>query len=73
MKMEYIPDGMSKSEWAKIKGARDRKIGKFDGTSGMKFKSRTFEDFLKKRKEEGIKYNMVRQSHCDLARFSVGF
>jgi hypothetical protein len=64
--MEYIPSGMTKEQWAKFKGkeAAKKKVGKFDGTSGMKFRSRTFEDFQKGRESGKITYNMVSAQHC---------
>jgi 5'-3' exonuclease len=58
--MEYIPDGLSKAQWAAIKKKEgDKKVGKFDGTSGMSFRSRTFEDFQKGRESGKLTYNMV--------------
>ena len=60
MSMEYIPDGLSKAQWAKIKEKETgKKIGKFDGTSGMKFRSRSFEDFQRGREAGTITPNMV--------------
>ena len=41
----YIPDGLSKDEWDNIKKRDRKKKLKFEGTSGMKFKSRSFYDF----------------------------
>ena len=39
--MEYIPDGLSKAQWAAMKEKeKSKKVGKFDGTSGMQFRSR---------------------------------
>jgi len=57
--MEYVPDGISKEQWKKMKEKdQKKKIGKFDGTSGMQFKSRSFEDFQKGRESGKLKYNM---------------
>ncbi len=60
--MVYIPDGMSKDQWEamKKKDAAKNKVGKFDGTSGMKFRSRSFEEFQKGRESGKLTYNMVR-------------
>ena len=64
--MEYIPDGLSKAQWAKIKQKEKDKTKnmKFDGTSGMKFRSRSMADFLEGREKGIYKYNMVRPSAC---------
>eukprot|EP00613_Pedinella_sp_CCMP2098_P002706 CAMPEP_0171627832 /NCGR_PEP_ID=MMETSP0990-20121206/21036_1 /TAXON_ID=483369 /ORGANISM="non described non described, Strain CCMP2098" /LENGTH=101 /DNA_ID=CAMNT_0012195821 /DNA_START=211 /DNA_END=516 /DNA_ORIENTATION=- len=57
--MEYIPSGMTKEQWKKIKDKESKKkVGKFDGTSGMQFRSRSFEDFQKGREDGRYKYNM---------------
>ena len=55
----YIPDGLTKDEWNDIK-KRDQKKKKlkFEGTSGMKFKSRSFYDFAKGREDGKLEYNM---------------
>eukprot|EP00614_Pseudopedinella_elastica_P032725 CAMPEP_0172619482 /NCGR_PEP_ID=MMETSP1068-20121228/93722_1 /TAXON_ID=35684 /ORGANISM="Pseudopedinella elastica, Strain CCMP716" /LENGTH=134 /DNA_ID=CAMNT_0013426251 /DNA_START=64 /DNA_END=468 /DNA_ORIENTATION=- len=60
LSMEYVPSGMTKDQWAKLKAkeATNKKIGKFDGTSGMKFRSRSFEDFQKGREAGTLKYAM---------------
>lgn len=59
LRMEYIPDGLSKEQWRKMKEKeKAKKVGKFDGTSGMKFRSRSFEDFQKGREAGTLKYNM---------------
>ena len=61
MTMEYIPDGISKEQWKKIKAKEAaKKIGKFDGTSGMQFRSRSFADYQKGREAGTMKPNMVR-------------
>lgn len=59
--MEYIPDGLSKAQWDKIKAKeKQTKKLKMDGTSGMKFRSRSMADFLEGREKGIYKYNMVR-------------
>ena len=59
--MEYIPDGLSKAQWEAIKKKeRTTKKLKMDGTSGMKFRSRSMADFLEGREKGIYKYNMVR-------------
>ena len=54
----YIPDGLSEDEWNNIKKRDQKKKLKFEGTSGMKFKSRSFYDFAKGREEGKLEYNM---------------
>lgn len=60
LRMEYIPDGLTKSQWDKIKKKEKdaKKNLKFDGTSGMKFRSRSMADFLEGREKGLFKYNM---------------
>merc|ERR1711998_391135 len=58
--MEYIPSGLTKEQWKKIK-AKEKSANKnlkFDGTSGMKFRSRSMADFLEGREKGLYKYNM---------------
>ena len=59
-KMEYIPDGLTKEQWKKMKQKEQdkNKNMKFNGTSGMKFRSRSFADFQKGRESGLYKYNM---------------
>ena len=48
MTMEYIPSGMSKEQWKKMKDAEKSKKGKNLGESGITtFKSRSFSDWQK--------------------------
>lgn len=49
LSMEYIPDGMSKEQWAKIKAKeKEKEKGKNYGAVGItKFKSRSFEAWQK--------------------------
>mmetsp|Transcript_1476 Transcript_1476/g.1586 ORF Transcript_1476/g.1586 Transcript_1476/m.1586 type:complete len:155 (-) Transcript_1476:217-681(-) len=49
MTMEYIPSGMSKKQWAKVKEKEAAKKGKKDlGKTGItSFKSRSFDDWQK--------------------------
>ena len=54
----YIPDGLTKDEWNSIKKKDQKKKLKFEGTSGMKFKSRSFYDFAKGREDGKLEYNM---------------
>tara|TARA_B100000963_G_C22639317_1_gene679490 strand:+ start:1985 stop:2377 length:393 start_codon:yes stop_codon:yes gene_type:complete len=54
----YIPDGLSKEEWNMIKKKDKKKKLKFEGTSGMKFRSRSFKEFAKGREDGTIEYNM---------------
>ncbi len=44
-------------KWEAMK-AKDKKVGKFDGTSGMQFRSRSFSDFQKGREAGTLTYNM---------------
>ena len=91
LNMGYVPDGISKEQWEKIKQKEsakkvgssqftcsappprdacyilrasphinDPKIGKFDGLSGAKFRSRSMEDYQKGREAGKLKPNMVR-------------
>ena len=92
--MEYIPDGLTKAQWAKIKEKEASKkvllsrnsvlhlslvyhatwrllfflyalvpfplqIGKFDGLSGAKFRSRSMHDYMVGRAAGELKPNMV--------------
>merc|ERR1712046_81354 len=62
--MSYVPDGMTKEQYAKIK-AKDKKRdmpGKFNGTSGMKFRSRTMEEFQTLREQGKVSYNMPMEN-----------
>lgn len=54
----YIPDGLTKEEWKNIKKNTNKKPLRFEGTKGMKFKSRTFYDFAKGREDGTLEYNM---------------
>ena len=54
----YVPDGLSKEEWDKIKEKDKKKKLNFEGTSGMKFRSRSFKEFVKGREDGTIEYNM---------------
>lgn len=48
LSMEYIPSGMSKAQWAKMKEAEKAKKGKNLGKSGITtFKSRSFDAWQK--------------------------
>jgi len=38
---------------------KTKKVGKFDGTSGMQFRSRSMQDFQKGREAGTLNYNMV--------------
>ncbi len=60
---EYVPDGLSKEQWKKIKQKEKEKNKnlKFNGTSGMKFRSRSMAEFLEGREKGLYKYNMVWQ------------
>ena len=63
--MEYIPEGLSKAQWAALKEKeKNKKVGKFDGTSGMQFRSRSFADFQKGREAGTLTYNMVFRLFC---------
>lgn len=65
--MGYVPDGMTSKQWAALKkkeeGDKKKKL-KFDGTSGMKFRSRSFAEFQKGREStdprirQKFSYNM---------------
>merc|ERR1719424_2000379 len=58
--MEYIPDGLTKEQWAKEKKklrAPKSGLGK-GGTSGMQFRSRSMEEFQKGREAGQLDYNM---------------
>ena len=59
-KMEYVPDGLTKEQWKKMKQKEKDKNKnlKFNGTSGMKFRSRSMADFLEGREKGLYKYNM---------------
>lgn len=54
----YVPDGLSKEDWEMIKKKDKKKNLKFEGTSGMKFRSRSFKEFAKGREDGTIEYNM---------------
>ena len=54
----YVPDGLTKEEWEAIKKKDKKKNLKFEGTSGMKFRSRSFKDFVKGREDGTLDYNM---------------
>ena len=54
----YVPDGLSKEDWEMIKKKDEKKNLKFEGTSGMKFRSRSFKEFAKGREDGTIEYNM---------------
>merc|ERR1719502_2041734 len=58
--MEYVPDGLTKEQWKKMKQKEKDKNKnlKFNGTSGMKFRSRSMADFLEGREKGLYKYNM---------------
>ena len=52
LSMGYVPDGMTPAQYAALKkkeAASKQKKLKFDGTSGMKFRSRSFAEFQKGR------------------------
>ena len=54
----YVPDGLSKEDWEMIKKKDKKKNLKFEGTSGMKFRSRSFKEFANGREDGTIEYNM---------------
>lgn len=64
--MEYIPDGLTKAQWAAIKKKEQtKKKLKMDGTSGMKFRSRSFDEFVKGRENGTLKYNMPMEKAAE--------
>lgn len=67
----YVPDGFTEAEWAKVqkkeKAVANKKI-KMDGTSGMQFRSRTFEDFQKGREAGTLTYNMPVEKAMERVR-----
>jgi urocanate hydratase len=58
----YVPDGLSEEEWQKIKKKDNKKNLKFEGTSGMKFRSRSFKEFTEGREMGTIEYNMPMEN-----------
>lgn len=59
--MGYVPDGLSKDQWAAMKRKEKDAAAKkkaFQGTSGMQFRSRSFEDYVKGREDGTLKPNM---------------
>ena len=74
LSMGYVPDGMTPKQWEAMKkkeaAAKQKKL-KFDGTSGMKFRSRSFEEFQKGRESrdpkvrEKYKYNMPMEKAAE--------
>merc|ERR1719261_2185634 len=57
--VEYIPDGLTKEQWAKEKAKLGPKSGLGrGGTSGMKFRSRSMEEFQRGREAGKLEYNM---------------
>ena len=58
----YVPDGLTEEEWKEIKSKKSQRKMKFDGTSGMKFRSRSFYEFNKGREEGKLQYNMPMEN-----------
>jgi hypothetical protein len=61
----YVPDGMTAKQWADMKKKEDAKKNKrlkMDGTSGMKFRSRSFEEFQRGRESGKFGYNMPMEN-----------
>ena len=66
LSMGYVPDGLSKAQWDKIKAKeKQTKKLKMDGTSGMKFRSRSFDDFVKGRENGTLQYNMPMEKAAE--------
>jgi hypothetical protein len=62
----YVPDGLSEDDWDDIrKKERRKKELKFQGTSGMKFRSRSFEEFAQGRENGTLKYNFPMENAKD--------
>eukprot|EP00617_Octactis_speculum_P027954 CAMPEP_0185749326 /NCGR_PEP_ID=MMETSP1174-20130828/8046_1 /TAXON_ID=35687 /ORGANISM="Dictyocha speculum, Strain CCMP1381" /LENGTH=104 /DNA_ID=CAMNT_0028425393 /DNA_START=158 /DNA_END=472 /DNA_ORIENTATION=- len=58
--MEYIPDGLTKAQWAAMKKKErgpKKNLGA-GGTAGMKFRSRSFKEFQEGRESGKLQYAM---------------
>eukprot|EP00619_Florenciella_sp_RCC1007_P008734 CAMPEP_0205923472 /NCGR_PEP_ID=MMETSP1325-20131115/16257_1 /ASSEMBLY_ACC=CAM_ASM_000708 /TAXON_ID=236786 /ORGANISM="Florenciella sp., Strain RCC1007" /LENGTH=167 /DNA_ID=CAMNT_0053291697 /DNA_START=62 /DNA_END=565 /DNA_ORIENTATION=+ len=59
LQMGYVPDGLTPEQWAKEKKKMAPKSGLGrGGTAGMKFRSRSMEEFQKGREAGKLDYNM---------------
>ena len=58
----YVPDGLTEEEWKEIKSKKSQRKMRFEGTSGMKFRSRSFYEFNKGREEGKLQYNMPMEN-----------
>jgi len=72
--MEYIPDGLTKAQWASMKKKErgpKKNLGA-GGTAGMKFRSRSFKEFQEGREAGKLEYAMVSLAvYCPSFSYSV--